>query len=93
MVNKMEYYLFLDDIRQPEQVYKYTGVTLFIFMEWVVVRNFEEFKKHIEKNGLPQFVSFDHDLADSHYAPEHLWNDYKKSKEWQDKQIQKLPIR
>jgi hypothetical protein len=82
-----EYLLFLDDIRQPADVYKYTGITLFIFKDWEVVKNFEAFKTHIENNGLPQFVSFDHDLADSHYAPPHLWNDYDKSKKWQDKQV------
>lgn len=50
--------LFLDDVRNP----KTTG--------WTVVRNYDEFVKHIEENGLPEEVSFDHDLADVHYDPE-----------------------
>lgn len=30
---------------------------------FVWVKNFEEFKNYILKNGLPEFVSFDHDLG------------------------------
>lgn len=49
--------LFLDDIRkEPEG--------------WFVVRNYNQFIEWIKVNGLPDVVSFDHDLADEHY------NDY-----------------
>lgn len=80
-------FLFLDDIREPEHAFKYTKQEMFIKQKWEVVRNFDAFKNHIKKNGMPSFISFDHDLADSHYTPEHLWVDYDKSKEWQDAQV------
>jgi hypothetical protein len=80
-------FLFLDDIREPEHAFAYTKQEMFLNEKWQVVRNFDEFKNFIESNGLPTFISFDHDLADTHYTPEYLWDDYDKSKEWQDEQI------
>ena len=44
---------------------------------------------YIEKNGSPEIITFDHDLADTHYTPEEFWSDYDKSKEWQEKQVYK----
>ena len=80
-------FLFLDDIREPEHAYEYTKQEIFLKQKWEVVRNFDEFKSYIKKNGMPFFISFDHDLADTHYTPEHLWTDYDKSKEWQEAQV------
>ena len=57
------YYLFLDDERYPKQV---TWVNLPL-VEWVIVRNYNEFVQKIEEDGMPVFISFDHDLADEHY--------------------------
>lgn len=51
---------------------------------WVL--NYEQFVQWIEKFGLPDIISFDHDLADQHYTPEEYWDDYDKSKEYQDAQ-------
>lgn len=82
-------FLFLDDIRQPKDAFEYTKEEMFLNQEWAIVRNFDEFKNHIENNIMPNFISFDHDLADTHYTPQHLWNDYDKSKEWQDQQVHK----
>jgi hypothetical protein len=82
-------FLFLDDIREPEHAFDYTKQEMFLKQKWEVVRNFDEFKSHIENNGMPYFISFDHDLADTHYTPEHLWDDYDKSKEWQEAQVHK----
>lgn len=82
-------FLFLDDIRFPIDAFKYTKLKIFNDRKWTVVRNYNEFVEHIKNNGLPYFISFDHDLADTHYTPEHLWNDYDKSKEWQNKQVHK----
>lgn len=43
--------LFLDDIREaPDN-------------SWIVVRSFFEFKKYIDENGVPDIISFDHDLG------------------------------
>ena len=80
-------FLFLDDIRMPIDCLEYTKQKMFVEKEWVIVRNYNEFFQWIQTNGLPLFISFDHDLADTHYTPEPLWTDYKASKEWQEKQV------
>lgn len=68
--NKMKKYkLFLDDVRKPSQVYSYIRDSIYNENGWVVVKNYNEFVNAIQKNGLPYFVSFDHDLASEHYSP------------------------
>lgn len=47
--------LFLDDVRKPPDA------------TWDVVRSYEQFVAYIEANGVPEVISFDHDLADQHY--------------------------
>jgi hypothetical protein len=54
----MIYRLYLDDIRAPRQTYPLTRNE-----DWIIVRNYDEFVKTIVNNGLPFFVSLDHDLA------------------------------
>lgn len=49
-----QYALFLDDFRSPD--WKIEG------LNWIVVRNYLDFVGCIIKNGVPKFVSFDHDL-------------------------------
>ena len=61
----MSYYLFLDDIRMPEDV---TWVKLPKNVEWEIVRDYKEFIKTIWDKGIPKFVAFDHDLSDNHYG-------------------------
>jgi hypothetical protein len=58
-----KYSLFLDDMRNPEDV-KWIELPL---INWVVVRNYDQFVETITRYGLPLRVSFDHDLADEHY--------------------------
>lgn len=60
----MSYYLFLDDERQPWDV---TWVSI-PSESYHVVRNYMDFVATVRLRGIPQFVSFDHDLADSHYG-------------------------
>ncbi len=60
---KQTYNLFLDDIRVPEDV---TWIKL-PKVEWVVVRNYDEFIAKIWNDGIPSFVTYDHDLSDQHY--------------------------
>ena len=55
----MSYKLFLDDLRQPTNIYPKTQDS-----DWVICRNLTEFKNAIETKGMPSFVSFDHDLND-----------------------------
>ena len=57
------YKLYLDDIRNPLQTYPNS-----LKSDWTVVRNYNEFVKIITENGLPEYVSFDHDLGLEHYA-------------------------
>lgn len=67
--------LFLDDFREPWEV-SYSD-------DWIVVRSFGCFADWIDENGLPDIVSFDHDLADNHILraalPVKSW--YSESKE------------
>ena len=54
----MSYKLFLDDIRNVDIVYKSMTND-----DFVVVRNFYDFKKVILENGLPELISFNNDLG------------------------------
>lgn len=47
--------LYLDDVRTPTSA----GVAL--------VRNYAEFVEYLEEKGIPDLISFDHDLAMEHY--------------------------
>ncbi len=65
--------LFLDDYRDPTTcagyMHKELGPRNLIYKEgeWVIVRNVKQFIKYIEKYGLPELISFDHDLEEAHY--------------------------
>lgn len=62
------YNLFLDDFRHPYDCVAYMrDPAKYAKWNWVVVKNYDEFVKKIEADGLPVFISFDHDLADEHY--------------------------
>ncbi len=50
--------LFLDDIRTVDLIYNKS-----IESEFDVVRNYKDFVSYIQKNGLPDFISFDNDLG------------------------------
>lgn len=54
--------IFLDDVRSPVDVYKYTGITLYL-SDWLVVRSYDQFIEAIKYHGLPDIISFDHDLG------------------------------
>ena len=59
------YYLFLDDVRNPKDV---TWITI-PQKTWVIARTYKEFVALItEKNQAPSFVSYDHDLSDYTYV-------------------------
>lgn len=63
----MSYNLFLDDIRMPKQAFSYTNRLDYILKNWAIVRNYDQFIDMVECKGLPDLVSFDHDLSDVHY--------------------------
>ncbi|WP_133548259.1 cyclic-phosphate processing receiver domain-containing protein [Salegentibacter sp. 24] len=50
--------LFLDDLRTVDMVYDYSQIS-----DFEVVRSYDEFVAYIQKNGLPDFISFDNDLG------------------------------
>lgn len=51
--------LYLDDVRTPTE-------TIPGYNPWNVVRNYTEFTDFILRNGIPDLISFDHDLAKEH---------------------------
>lgn len=51
--------LYLDDVRTPT-------TTIPGYEPWYVVRNYDEFVSWISENGIPDLISFDHDLAKEH---------------------------
>lgn len=56
----MSYHLFIDDIRDPDWVH---WMKLPVPQHgWIVVRSFDEMKREIQVRGMPDFISFDHDL-------------------------------
>jgi hypothetical protein len=69
--------LWLDDMRNPYKYFGkktnsktfarnkeyYTNMFSNYNVDFVWVKNFDEFTEFILKNGLPQFISFDHDLG------------------------------
>lgn len=65
----MKLNLFLDDIRNPIDALAFIGgrgIDPAIYdNEWIVVRNYLAFVSWITKNGLPELISFDHDLGES----------------------------
>jgi len=78
--------LFLDDIRNPDDPYVISNIPEIRSRRVYIVRSYHEFVKWIAENGLPDEISFDHDLADEHYVPSKFWNDYDKSREYQEQQ-------
>jgi hypothetical protein len=77
----MSYKLFIDDQRMPKDAYIYPRrCELGIIIksqnlknfsgidddDWVIVRNYKDFVSIIENEGLPDVVSFDHDLSEEY---------------------------
>jgi hypothetical protein len=67
----MNYNLFLDDVRDPPWVGNYIyPVELrkhYRLKQWIIVRSYDHFIRYIIKHGLPELISFDHDLVEGHY--------------------------
>ena len=72
--------LFLDDIRQPKDAINLVPSHLnkmYWEQDWHVVKDYKEFVKWISFYGVPDLISFDHDLADIHYEVD--YNDWELS--------------
>lgn len=64
----MSYNLFLDDMRNPIDCTKYIkNNKMYKKLKWVIVRSYDEFKDYIINHGIPNIISFDHDLSYEHY--------------------------
>jgi len=59
----MQYNLYLDDFRMPLDSFNYTNNKIYNIVNWKVVRNYDEFVEAILTNGLPERISYDHDLS------------------------------
>ena len=57
-LNKIERNLYLDDLRIPTMTYKET-----LNCQWWIAKSYQEFVEIVENRGLPEFISFDHDLG------------------------------
>lgn len=60
--------LFLDDLRSPLDCAsmlkgKIMNTNIYFEDNWQIVRSYNEFVTWIETRGLPDFISFDHDLG------------------------------
>jgi len=67
----MNYNLYLDDWRMPVDTL-ISKKPLYLKKiisenEWEIVRSYYEFVQKIERYGLPDLISFDHDLGDTYY--------------------------
>ena len=65
-------YLFLDDVRIPDQVTWVRIGTGPAYHEsrgapWEIVRSYDEAVAWVQTNGFPNVITFDHDLGDDHY--------------------------
>lgn len=87
---KDKYNLFLDDERMPIDCATYMSsfrVDCKIYHQpWEIVRSYSQFKEIIERRGLPDLISFDHDLADNWKLREALdvkeWFNEEESREY-----------
>jgi hypothetical protein len=80
----MKNLLWLDDLRNPflNEENKIPGDIHEWNINWVL--NYKQFVEWIQMYGLPDAISFDHDLAREHYTPEYFWDNYDESKKYQE---------
>jgi hypothetical protein len=58
----------LDDVRIPKDAIGLVSDKhnqFYFSNDWDIVTNYDDFVEYIELNGVPKFVSFDHDLGDT----------------------------
>jgi hypothetical protein len=72
----MSYNLYLDDFRDPIDSSYYLNNPTYTTLKWDVVRNYNAFIAIVLEKGIPDVVSFDHDLADEHYEHELPYDHY-----------------
>src|SRR6185369_7342661 len=69
------YNLFLDDERIPyssdgdvKNAFAVTNNPIYYTVNWFIVRNYYQFVKKIQTDGLPAMISFDNDLGKTYRA-------------------------
>jgi len=72
-------WLFLDDERKPGDVTWIADIRYKKYT-WDIVRSYDDFVAYIKANGVPEFISFDHDLADEHYEAHRSGQGHEKHK-------------
>ena len=76
-MDKKRYNLFLDD--DPGRIpHKLSWIQLPL-VEWVIVRNYNDFVATILRDGVPEIISFDHDLGETAYQEFHRMNNSDKT--------------
>lgn len=86
----MGYKLFLDDVRTMTDCITYMHQRIgkknpiYLERDWVICRNFGCFVNTIEDMGLPDFISYDHDLADEHYI-KYLGEPFSETNQYEEK--------
>lgn len=81
-----KYNLFLDDERDPLDITWGPNAIMYQALDWVIVRDYASFCSHILHYGHPRLVSFDHDPAAEHYAPNDVQLEFASWEEWQNAQ-------
>lgn len=56
--------LFLDDERNPPDVFWNGNLDLYKTQQWNIVRTYDEFVAYVIINGIPDLLSFDNDLGE-----------------------------
>lgn len=77
--------LWLDDRRDPtDDPVALSRLPLEEGCKVVWVKNYNQFVNHIYINGLPDYISFDHDIEEDQYAPKEYWDG--RYLEWKEEQ-------
>lgn len=72
----MSYKLFLDDVRIPYDVFRLTILPIYEHdTDWVIVKDYNEFVDVLIEKGIPEVISFDHDLSFDAYLDENQKGD------------------
>lgn len=62
----MSYNLFLDDKRNPNDIWNHLKSPEYAVYNWIIVKDYNSFIDTIQDNGIPLRISFDHNLSDEH---------------------------
>jgi len=91
MEKRSDIKVFLDDDRQPLECVKLmknrlNDTSLYADPDWLVIRTYGDFKRFLEKYGVPRLISFDHDIAPPiekrAEVPIEDWFDLGENREW-----------